>query len=76
MDADEERPTQYVFPADRLLPDATGVMRRPHLDPSGLHKAIKQVTRQAGVAKRVSAHTFRHRMFFIRLCHPLTGERI
>ena len=51
---------QYVFPSANLSPDPLGVLRRSHLDPSGLHKAIKQAARQASVAKRVSAHTFRH----------------
>jgi integron integrase len=51
---------QYVFPSANLSPDSFGVLRRPYLDPSGLHKAIKQAADQAGVAKRVSAHTFRH----------------
>ncbi len=51
---------QYIFPSTTLSPDSLGMLRRPHLDPSGLHKAIKQAARQAGVAKRVSAHTFRH----------------
>ncbi len=51
---------QYIFPSGTLSPDSSGVLRRPHLDSSGVHKAIKQAARQAGIAKRVSAHTFRH----------------
>ena len=51
---------QYIFPSATLSSDSLRVLRRSHLDPSGLYKAIKQAARQAGVAKRVSAHTFRH----------------
>ncbi len=52
---------QYVFPAGRISPDPrTGVERRHHLDPSPINKAIASAVRQAGIDKRVSAHTFRH----------------
>lgn len=36
------------------------IMRRHHLHESGLQKAVKQAVKVAGVAKRVSCHTFRH----------------
>jgi site-specific recombinase XerD len=36
------------------------VLRRHHLDESGLQKALKQAVRSAGIQKRVSCHTFRH----------------
>ncbi|GAB4340901.1 MAG: integron integrase [Leptolyngbyaceae cyanobacterium] len=52
---------QYVFPSDRRARDPrSGIIRRHHLDPSGLQKAIKRATRAAGIEKRVSCHTFRH----------------
>ena len=35
-------------------------MRRHHVDPSVINKAIKVAARKAGLTKRVSAHTFRH----------------
>jgi integron integrase len=35
-------------------------VRRHHLDPSPINKAIAKAVRQAGILKRVSAHTFRH----------------
>ncbi|PXF57153.1 MAG: hypothetical protein C4B58_10850 [Deltaproteobacteria bacterium] len=38
----------------------TGIVRRHHLDPSPINKAIANAVRTAGVQKRVSAHTFRH----------------
>ena len=52
---------QYVFPAQSLSTDPrTGIVRRHHLDPSPINKAIANATRIANVNKRVSAHTFRH----------------
>ncbi len=52
---------QYVFPAHGLSTDPrTGIVRRHHLDPSPVNKAIANAVRTAGVQKRVSAHTFRH----------------
>lgn len=52
---------QYVFPArDRSIDPRSGVVRRHHLDPSVVNKAIGVARRRAGIAKRVSAHTFRH----------------
>jgi site-specific recombinase XerD len=35
-------------------------MRRHHLHESGIQKAVKQAVRQAGIAKKVGCHTFRH----------------
>ena len=35
-------------------------LRRHHLDPSALQRAIKQAVRQAGIPKHITAHTFRH----------------
>jgi site-specific recombinase XerD len=35
-------------------------VRRHHLDPSPINKAIAKAVRQAGINKRVSSHTFRH----------------
>ncbi len=35
-------------------------LRRHHIDPSALQRAIKQAVRQAGITKHVTAHTFRH----------------
>ncbi|XOF33595.1 MAG: integron integrase [Candidatus Electrothrix sp. YB6] len=52
---------QYVFPAAKISTDPrTGVIRRHHLDPSSVNKAIKTAVKKAGVDKKVSAHTFRH----------------
>jgi len=52
---------QYVFPARNLSTDPqSSKIRRHHVDPSVINKAIKTAARKAGLTKRVSAHTFRH----------------
>ena len=52
---------QYVFPARDLSTDPrSGAIRRRHIDPSVINKAIKVAVRKAGLTKRISAHTFRH----------------
>ena len=52
---------QYVFPSRKRATDPrSGIVRRHHLDPSVVNKAIKRATRKLGLTKRVSAHTFRH----------------
>jgi integron integrase len=55
---------QYVFPAS--APTAwtrdgqPGALRRHHLHPSALQKAVKAAIRRAGIAKPAGCHTFRH----------------
>ncbi|HJR80329.1 MAG TPA: integron integrase [Anaerolineales bacterium] len=53
---------QYVFPAPKcsMDPRSPGVMRRHHLEPSGLQRSVKEAARKANVQKRVTCHTFRH----------------
>ncbi len=52
---------QYVFPSTRLSRDPrTGEIRRHHMDPSSLDRAIKRAVKLAGINKRISSHTFRH----------------
>ncbi len=53
---------QYLFPAPKRSPDprSPGVMRRHHLEPSGLQRSVKEAARKAGIQKRVTCHTFRH----------------
>jgi integron integrase len=52
------------LPDEKLSsPSAQGVgseIRRHHLDPSTLQRAIKQAVMRARISKRVTAHTFRH----------------
>ncbi len=59
--ADREWIWQFVFPSNRISQDLrNGIILRHHLHESGLQKAVKQAVKMAGVAKRVSCHTFRH----------------
>jgi len=59
--AERERAWQYVFPADRTSTDPrTEIVRRHHLDESGLQKAVRTAVRAAGITKPASCHTFRH----------------
>jgi integron integrase len=52
---------QYVFPAERISKDPrSGIVRRHHLDESGLQRAVKRAAALAEIDKRVSCHTFRH----------------
>ena len=59
--ADKDWRWQYVLPAGHRSTDPrSGQIRRHHLDPSPINKAIAKAIRQTGIGKRVSAHTFRH----------------
>jgi len=52
---------QYAFPSRKLSVDPrTGKTRRHHVHENTLNNAIKQATRKAGIAKKVSSHTLRH----------------
>jgi len=63
---------QYVFPAEHLSTDPrSGQVRRHHLDPSPINKAIANAICKAGIQKRVSAHTFLHSF----ATHLLQGVR-
>jgi integron integrase len=59
--ADRQWIWQYVFPSGRISKDPrSGIVRRHHLDESGLQRAVKQAGFSAKIDKRVSCHTFRH----------------
>ena len=59
--AEREWNWQFVFPGRGLSKDPRSeVIRRHHVDPSAINKAIKKVVRQTNITKKVSAHTFRH----------------
>ena len=59
--AGKEWEWQYVFPSHKIsLDPRKNVMRRHHMDPSSLDRAIKRAVKLAGIIKRVSSHTFRH----------------
>jgi integron integrase len=52
---------QYVFPASQRSTDQeSGVVRRHHLHPSAVQKAVRRAAQKAGLDKRVTPHTFRH----------------
>jgi integrase len=52
---------QFVFPAARICRDPRyGPPSRYHLHESVVQRAVTMAARRAGVAKRVSCHTFRH----------------
>ena len=59
--ADREWGWQWVFPASSDYVDRrTGIRHRHHLRESVIQKAVHQAARRAGLAKRVTGHTFRH----------------
>ena len=52
---------QWVFPSQSLSVDPrSGLRRRHHLDPGTIDKALRAARGRAGIAKRVTSHTFRH----------------
>lgn len=52
---------QYVFSSSRLAMDeGSGKMRRYHISPSTVQKAIGRAGKKAGISKRVSPHVLRH----------------
>jgi integron integrase len=51
----------WVFPGDHHSTDPrSGVIRRHHTHEANLSRAIQRATRNAGVTKKVTGHTFRH----------------
>lgn len=51
----------YVFPAsDRSVDPITGRVKRHHIDPSVVQKAMRSAVRRAGISKRATPHTLRH----------------
>ena len=52
---------QWVFPSPRLSVDPrSGLVRRHHISPSAIQRAIRRAARAAGIHKPVSPHTLRH----------------
>ena len=52
---------QYVFPSGNRSADPDGgAMRRHHVHPDTLSRAVARAASRAGIEKRVSCHTLRH----------------
>ena len=52
---------QYIFPATRIHIDiVTRELRRHHLHPTVIQRAVADAVRSAGLMKRATCHTFRH----------------
>jgi integron integrase len=52
---------QYVFPSANRSPDPeSGVLRRHHVHPDTLSRAVGRAALRAAIEKRVSCHTLRH----------------
>ena len=52
---------QFVFPSkNRSADPETGVIRRHHVYPDTLHRAVKHAAQAARIVKPVSCHTLRH----------------
>lgn len=59
--APKELGWQYLFPSGRLSIDPQyNVLRRHHIDESGLQKAVRTASKNAGIVKHVTCHTLRH----------------
>ncbi len=59
--ADREWIWQYVFPSACISPDCDdGVLRRFHISPRTIQKAMRRAVQLAGISKRAGCHTLRH----------------
>ena len=59
--ADRDWVWQYVFPSTCISPSREdGVMRRFHMSPRTIQKAMRAAVQKAGINKRVGPHTLRH----------------
>lgn len=75
---------QFLFPATQVSPDPrTGIVRRHHLHPTAVQRAVAAAIRGSGFRRRASCHTFRHSFatrlvetgYDIKLVQSLLGHR-
>ena len=50
---------QFVFPSAKLNVDDDGVVRRWHVAPATVQRAMKEAVRRSGIAKPASCHSLR-----------------
>ena len=66
----------YVFPSKTLSTDPrTGIVRRHHLNETGLQKALRAAKSKVAIDKRVTSHTLRH-SFATHLLEAGTNIRV
>jgi integron integrase len=59
--APKELRWQYLFPATRIAQDPrSGAIRRHHIHPTVIQRAVRKSAVQSGITKRVTSHTMRH----------------